>query len=158
MADRPTWLIGRNMSTVTITGVTAGTDGTLTDATGTGVQDIVTKFEEITFNSEPITEEISAASSDKAHTVILQEANSATVRCILQTARRTGESTNNQPDALSHLAATYSILKLTFARSGRTYTLYGCRGAYSETIAKGRSTATLTLLPLDPGQTNPTIT
>ena len=159
MADKPTWLTGRNVSSLTITGATASTsDGSITDATGTGAQTILTKFESLSFNSEPVTEEISAASSTRSHTVILQDANSATVRCIMQTARRTGESTNNAANPLALMFANYDILKLAWGKSGETWTLYGTRGPFSEEIVKGKSVQTITLLPLDSGAANPAIT
>lgn len=157
MADKPTWLTGRNVSALTITGATAGTDGSITDATGTGSQEVLTKFATLVFNSDPSVEEISSSSSTRMHNVILQEANSATLRCIIQTARRTGESTNNVANPLQLMARTYDILKLTFGYAGATWALYGTRGAFSSEFNKGRSEETITLLPIDVGTTNPAV-
>lgn len=157
MADTPTWLIGRDITSITLTGATVGTDGTITDGTGTAIQTCLAKFESMSFESNPITEEISASSATRAHTVILQEANTVTITFITQKAKRTGETTNNVTNPGRTLATNYDLIKAVWVSGGQTWTMYGTRGAFSESFQKGRCTNTLTLLPCDPGTANPVI-
>lgn len=156
MAAVPPWLRGRSVSGIVITGMTAGTDGTLTDATGTGIQTLTTIWEEIDFESNPILEEISSSNASRSNNVLIQENNRVRVSIPMESGLRSGAGANDLANPLGIMAANYDYLKLVFVRGGKTYTFLGLRESYRENLRKGKNVHELTLAMIDPGAANPT--
>jgi hypothetical protein len=151
----PMWLLGKHVTNYVITGQVVGSDGSLTDATTTGVQPLAGKWDQIKLTSAPSNEEISASDSPRQHTVILQEGTRIQHTAIMEKVKGAGAGTNDKANPLEWLASTYDVLKTVYTRGGRTCTLYFVRGEYDETIVKGKSIHSLNGEPCDPGTTNP---
>src|SRR5262245_19965362 len=151
MVAIPTWLTGRRVTAYVITGQTIGVDGTLTDATGAGVQPLAGLWEEIDFTGSPQHEEISAADSPRQHNVILQEGQRLRMSVIMEYGPHAGAGTNDEPNPLAAIAMAYDIFKVVFSRGGMTWTCYFTRGDYDEAIRKGKCLQTLSGVPCDAG-------
>ncbi len=158
MSVIPPWLRGRDVTGFIATGATAGSDGTVTDATVAGIQTISGKWDEIELDNQPTTEEISAADSTRLNEVIIQDGT--TVRCtqIMQRAKGSGEGTNDVANPFASLCVAYDYIKIVFIRGGKTWTGYFLRKGYNERVVRGKSTATFTGGFVDIGGTNPTYT
>lgn len=157
----PVWLQGTGVTVATLTGQVVAADGTLTDAVTTGIQPLVLKWDSIELENSPELEEISAADTTRANNVIIKESTRMRFSCIMQKAIPAGAGANDKALPLQHMALTYSYIKMVLTRGGvaaeDTWTFYGCRGAFSETLSKGKCIQTLSLEMMDPGVANPAI-
>lgn len=148
MAVVPRWVIGRRVTGLSIIPQTEGADGTLSAGT---TASLTGKLDSVRISSNPETAEISAMDAARQSNTILKEATTITVTEILQA---TGASTDN---ALATFATAYDVGQFTLIRAGKTWTFYGRRGEYNESIDKGRATGVLTLSMIDPTASNPTL-
>lgn len=158
MAAIPVWLRGRDVTTATFTGQTVAADGALADATGAGIQNLLTAWEEIDVESNPSLEEISAADSSRQHNVIVQENNRIRFSGLVRKDKGAGQGVNDKAHQMAYLFGTYDYLKVVITRgtiaAEDTWTFTGCRGAFRESIRKGRSTWDAVLEMADPGAAN----
>ena len=156
----PPWLRGRDVTVFTVTGINEASDGTLTDATGTGVQTVLLKFEEWDLDNTPITEEMSSADMVGQHDMIIQERVEMTVQVIMQRAKGANETTNAKDNPLAFLATTYHVLRFDTTFGAHSWAFTGRRGPFNQSGRKGKSTERLRLTPvnLGPGVANPTYT
>lgn len=143
MAQVPLWAIGRHVTVCSLTPQTVGADGTLSDGASTS---LVGSLDGVEFSSNPEVEEISPITTTRANDVLVKDRTEITLVEIL---KHTG--TNILAAAVT--SATY--FKVIITRGAQTWTFYGLRGAYSESLQRGKSTASLTLTMVDPNTTNP---
>jgi hypothetical protein len=158
MAVIPIPALGKQVTAYSVTGQTVGADGTLTDATTTGVQPVLGTWEEIDITMEPETEEISASDASRQHTVVLKEAMRLRATEILQKQKPAGAGANDKAQAWQWIASAYDVLKMTLTQGGDTYVMYFVRGSYERQTRKGKQLGTFTGMPCDPGAVNPTLT
>lgn len=157
MAVVPTWLLGQNVSAFVLTGATVGSDGTLTDATGTGINAMAGLWDEISLEYAPQTEEISAADSVRLNNVLIKKGTRFRCTQIMQKAKASGQAADNAINPLTHIAATYDYVKVVFTRASKTWTGYFLLVGYSESPRAGRSTCEITLEMVDTGAANPAL-
>lgn len=153
----PTWLLGQNVSAFVVTGVTVGSDGTLADATGTGIQAMSGLWDEVSLEYTPQTEEISAADSVRLNNVIVKKASRLRITQLMQKAKASGQASDNAINPLNHIAATYDFAKTVFTRGSKTWTGYWLVAGYEEGLRAGRSTCSITLEMIDTGAANPAL-
>lgn len=144
MPSIPVWLTGRHVTQVTITPQTVGADGTLT--AGTTVS-LVGTLDEVTLDSAPELEEISPMDTVRQNMVLLKDGVRVTFMQLLK---------KNGTNLLAAAANTADVFQYVVTRGAQTYTGYGHRGAYNESMRRGRSTSSLTFEPIDIGTSNPT--
>ena len=137
MAKIPMWLIGRAITTCSLTPCTLGSDGTLTEGTGAT---LIGRLDEVQVASRNTLENISPMDCRQANNVITESDTTFTLTEIMQNA-----SNASVDNVLSLMAYGYDYAKVVLARDGKTYTFYGVVGDYGETIRKGKCTATLSL-------------
>ena len=157
MAIVPQWLVGKHVTGVVITGQMVAADGTLTDATTTGVQPLTTVVDEITMTSAPRIEEISPMTADKENDVILKRRTTMRVACVMEKARA-GLGANEKINPLEWMAVTYDYVKMVFVRAGRTWTFIGPIVGYEEPLRVGRNVNVLEVGMAGIDTTNPAIT
>lgn len=145
MAQLPPWVIGRYVTNMAIYAVTEALDGTLTDGSSAA---LTSKLQSIELASDPETAEVSAMDATVQNMMLLKENNGIVVSEILQRA-------GSAPNVLAAWATSNSVGKFVFSRGGKTWSGYYRRGPYHETFDKGAAVGRLTLLTVDPGQTNP---
>lgn len=158
MALIPQWVTGRSVSVFSITPQVVAADGTLSDGT---VASLVGLWETIGLESNPETEEISAADAARQSTVILKENYSITATLIL----RKGVASGAVNPLRSAIVASdvFKIILTHVSNVGATpgtatWTFYGVRGPYRENFAKGKTAVDVTWTMADPGATNPALT
>lgn len=140
------WRLGKGLTAITITGITVGNDGTITESldvvTGTGTINNVSNSKEIQ------SEEINAVNTDQLHEVPLAKGRSVVVGLI-------ETDTGTSPTPLDDLVEEYSYFKVVYSigtvtNGKRTKTIYGSIGGYAEgTDGRGKQVHTLTLRPID---------
>lgn len=153
----PVWLLGQHVSAYVLTGATVGSDGTLSDATGTGIQAMAGLWDEISLEYTPQTEEISAADAVRLNNVIIKKGTRIRCTQIMQKAKVSGQASDNAINPLNHIAATYDYVKIVFTRASKTWTGYFLIAGYSEDLRASRSLCSLTLEMIDNGAANPAL-
>ncbi len=148
MANIPLWLRGRDIAeggvfSITLQAVNALT-GVLTPS-GSAVS-MIGNWDDIGIDSTPEVEEISSADATRQNDVILKERTEFTITEIL---KRKGTNIL----AAANVSGDYFYVAL--ARGGQAWGFYGLRGAYNESIGKGKSTGRWTLTMVDPATLNP---
>ncbi len=146
MAAITPWLTtGNGPFAVTLTPQTVAADGTLSDGT---LVTLTGTVDDIEFNNDPTNENIKPMSTLRANYVNTSDDPSWTLVEILKS-----NGVNLLP------AANYAsdVFKLVVTRGAQVATYYGRRGPYGERIQNGKSTARLTLQPVDIGSANPAI-
>lgn len=151
MATIPLWLRGRDIPgggtfTITPQSVNAST-GVLSNAAS--ATSMVGHWDDVAIDSTPETEEISSADATRQNDVILKERTEITITEILKRA-----GTN----ILAAAFTGYDYFYVTLTRGGQTWGFYGLRGAYNESISKGKSTGRGVFTMVDPATGNPTYT
>lgn len=145
MPTIPMWLIGRQVTVLTLTAQDVSAAGVLSNNIG-GAKDIKVRLNAISLSMDVETEEINSVVSDRVHNVILANAQRLTLEEIL---------VNDGSSAVSHLAdfaLAFDVGKVIFTRGAKTWTVYGMRGAYSESVnSRGKVVATLELIAVDTG-------
>lgn len=141
MAAIPSWLLGRHVTTITVTGVLADNFGNLTLST-TG--SLTGQLASVKIRSTPTKENISSVDSAIAHNVITEENSSLELEEILRL--------QGSQQVLPFMAANFTYLKVVFSRAGNTYTYWGSRGEFEDGIeSKGKNTCRLNLDQIDIG-------
>lgn len=141
MAAIPSWLLGRHVTTITVTGVLADNFGNLTLST-TG--SLTGQLASVKIRSTPTKENISSVDSAIAHNVITEENSSLELEEILRL--------QGAQQVLPFMAASFSYMKVVFSRAGNTYTYWGSRGEFEDGIeSKGKNTCRLNLDQIDIG-------
>lgn len=141
MAAIPSWLLGRHVTTITITGVLSDNFGNLTLST-TG--SLTGQLASVKIRSTPTKENISSVDSAIAHNVITEENSSLELEEILRL--------QGAQQVLPFMAASFSYMKVVFSRAGNTYTYWGSRGEFEDGIeSKGKNTCRLNLDQIDIG-------
>lgn len=146
MAQVPVWCLGRHVTVCSITPQSVASDGTLSDGSASS---LVGSIDSVSLTSQPETEEVSAMTTTRANNVIIKNATSVTLVEILKSS-----GTNILAAAVTGANGDY--FKVILTRGAQTWTFYGLRGAYSEDLQRGKSTASLTLEMVDPNAANPT--
>lgn len=141
MAGIPSWLLGRHVTTITVTGVLADNFGNLTLST---VGSLTGQLASVKIRSTPTKENISSVDSAIAHNVITEENSSLELEEILRL--------QGAQQVLPFMAANFTYLKVVFSRAGNTYTYWGSRGEFEDGIeSKGKNTCRLNLDQIDIG-------
>ena len=141
MAAIPSWLLGRHVTTITVTGVLADNFGNLTLST-TG--SLTGQLASVKIRSTPTKENISSVDSAIAHNVITEENSSLELEEILRL--------QGTQQVLPFMAANFTYMRVVFSRAGNTYTYWGSRGEFEDGIeSKGKNTCRLSLDQIDIG-------
>lgn len=158
MTSIPTWLRGRDVGSIVLTGQDTSVAGVITDGSSPAAQTVTGSLVSYEANFPPETDEVSPVTTTVANNVIMQENNSFRFTVLLN-----GSGVVNP---LLTLAGTYDVIKAVVTRkrsgatttpSGGTLTFYGCRGECVEGVdSKGRNVTSITLMQVDIGSANPT--
>jgi hypothetical protein len=153
MAAVPNWLIGKHVTAITVAGVTAATDGTLTitAASAGNPQSLAGYIDGIDFTIQNTTENIQSIDQRRANYVITESETSFTLTEIL----KTNDSAGAPKNILAPIGMLYDYALVTLTRGGRTWSFMSVVGSYSESINKGKSTGKIELKMVDPGTSNP---
>ena len=148
MATIPKWLVGRHLTSVVITPVTVGTDGTITDVTASAFT-MTTLTDGLTQSLRPVNEEINPVNATRENFVHIIDGHYLS---FTQIKRNDG----NDPDGLLNLILNYDHFKFAYTEgtsgSAKTVTGYGLRNEHSTGIqGRGKQVATLALDPVDAG-------
>lgn len=146
MPSVPTWLTGKHVSSCSITPQSVASDGTLSDGT---LASLTGTLDEITLESSPELEEISPMDTTRNNNVLIKDSFRVTLVQILK---------SGSANILAAAVTGSSVFKIIITRGIHTWTFYGQRSAYTESIRRGRSTASATFEMVDPGQANPAYT
>lgn len=157
MTAVPTWLRGRDVGSIVLTGQTIAADGTLADGTSPAAQTITGALRAFRLNGNPETSDASPITATVVNNIIEAENNTFEFDILLN-----GSGVIN---ALATLAMSYDVIKavVTRKRSGATttptsgsWTFFGTRGPFGEAVeSRGANQATLTLLQADISSSNP---
>jgi hypothetical protein len=158
MVANPTWLRGRDLSSVVLTGQTEDAAGTYSDGTSPAAQTITGSIVSLELTGSPVQSEASPITTTVENYVIEAENNSLRITILLN-----GIGVINP---LATLWYAYDTIKVVAVRkrtgatttpTAGTWTFYGRRGELSETIdGRGRNIASLVLTQVDIGSANPT--
>lgn len=159
----PPFMRGRDVYAFTFTGVTEADDGTLTDATGAGIQTVLLKWEEFDWDSTPITSEQSASDMPTQHDMIDQDRNEFSVQVKTQRNKGANEGANAKGNPLIALIFAYDVIKVSFSWGGTSgspvnvWNFTGRRGPFNFAGRKSGPTQRLRLsqVNLGPGVANP---
>lgn len=153
MAVTPPYMIGSNVTVITIVGQTVDSNGTMADRTlSEGLSTtLVGQLDEdgIEWNFENDTENIQAMDIRRKNLVVVESGTSITFKEILKKNESSGYA--NTKNVLAAFMANTDVVKCTLTRSGRTLTLYGCITGYTESLNKRKCIGSLTLGPIDAG-------
>ncbi len=152
MVAIPTWLLGRHVTAITITGQTVAADGTL--STSGSARSLVGRLDEITFNQENETEEIQALDKRAKNPVIVSSGSSFTFIEIL----RSNDATVTPTNILADVGQLFDYILVSCTRGGRIWAGYFVIKSYQESIRRGKSTGQLTVETVDVSTANPTYT
>ena len=149
MAKIPTWLLGRHITTITLTPLTVAADGTLTPGTAASLSGYIDGVE---LTGQKTTENIQSIDNIRANYVVTEIETSVTLTEILKTNDTSGTPTNILASAYY---SAFDLALVTLARGGRSYTFYSLMSSYAENINKGKSTGKMDCKMVDPGVANP---
>lgn len=143
----PMWLRGSHFTTITVRPQAVSASGVLSD-TGTLMTFTRNKVN-LSFNIEPMTEEINDDASVWQHNVVLADGYQVSLEVL-------NVNDGTDPDKVYALVNSSDYFKLVFVAgtgaSQRTYTIYGSRGASGiGSQGRGASRSTLTLNSIDTG-------
>ena len=146
MPTIPVWLLGKNVTAVSITGQ-ALTGATLADS-GSAVA-LLAKTQGINHSITPELQEINSMNSTRQNNVILSDGFQFTINCLMV-------NDGTDPAPLRTLVNTFDYLKVVFTKgsggSAETYTAYCVRGAYNEDMqGRGAGICSLVLEAIDAG-------
>lgn len=127
----PNWVIGRTVTTFTLTPAGGGT-----------AQSLAGCWDEVDIDCETETEEISAADAELQNTVILKDA--WRIRCV-----QILKVTTTNP--LAAIWKNTDLLTLDLVHGGNSWSLTLARTGYTENIRKGRSVGIFTAAIVDAG-------
>lgn len=158
MPSAPTWLRGRDVSSVILTGQTEDAAGLFADGSSPAAQTITTSLLSFEPVFSPNQSEAGPITATVDNNIIESENNSFRISILLN-----GSGVVNP---LATLGYTYDTIKLVAVRkrSGATttptnarWTFYGRRGEFGETIdSRGRNVAFMNITQIDIGSANPT--
>lgn len=147
MPQIPRWLTGAGGTiTVTLVRQTVAADGTLADDAA-GSQVLTGDVDSVDVMSDPGMERIDAMTSGEQNNVGIDDGFGYTLVEILK------------DDGVNLLAAAVMAgthFKIVFVRGEQTWTGWGRRGRYDEGVRRGKSVATLNIVPVAVGAANPT--
>jgi hypothetical protein len=155
-ATLPIVAVGRNITVVALTMQAVSAAGLLSDALA--LPTLVGVLDDIQFEDMRTVVPIESITSSYMNEVATERGLSVTLTEIM---RRNETSLTNYNILVRAWANANLYVKLVFSRAGNTYTYYGVKSRYSETLGKEKSTAMLSLLPVSTspgGLANPFIT
>lgn len=147
----PNWLLGRNVTTVTVSPATVAGDGTFSVGAGVSFTGFIDGIE---VNAQNTTENIQSIDQRRANYVITESETSVTLTEIL----KGNDSSATPKNLLAQIAFNGNdIQQFSMNRGGRVFTFLGVVSTYAENINKGKSTGKMELKMVDPGAANPTL-
>lgn len=144
MTAIPVWLTGRHVTACALIPQTVAANGTLSAGASSS---LVGSLDGIEIDSTPEEEEISPMTTTRRNPVNIKEGTRFTVTEILK---------SNGTNLLAAAATAADYFQITLTRGGQSWSAYVKRGAYTESLQRGKSTASLTLETVDISGTNPT--
>lgn len=138
MAAIPNWLVGRHVTTLTLTPLSVDTGGNITEVTASACA-FYGVLNEVNFESRVVTENISPMDSMQENNVVIEYGSTLRLGEIM---KRTGSNLG------AFLAFNYMYVKYVLARGAQSYTGYGVIGNYSEDLTKQRGNANLEIQPI----------
>lgn len=139
MPQIPSWLLGRHVTAISVTGATADALGNLSQGTQKSLQ---TSLQGVRLSVQRRRDEISAVTSPRANNVYADIDSSVILTEIL---KRSGEN------ILVAIARDYDYVYITFSRN-QTWAGYFLVGDYEEAVDnKGRNVGTLSVFQVDDG-------
>lgn len=161
MPTQPPFLTGSGVNgyTLTLVGQSVSASGVLSAITGAaGASRAFTgKLDEnsIQINYDADVENIQAADGILQNFVIIEKGTSLTFNEILM---RNDAAYPNDTNFLARIASACDVVAYTVTRGTRVWAGYGVIQRYDESLNKRKSIGSLTLVPIDPGQANPSYT
>lgn len=150
MATIPLWLLGRGVTAVVITPMVSDANGLLSDS-ALGAQSFTTIADEISYQGSVTTQEISALTSTRRNSVVIEQDDTMVMTHIMRSTA--GE---NLAAAIWVDPALSNFAYFQFSRGGNSVNMYGALTRYEEDVQRGKSVSRLTIKILDtPGTANP---
>jgi len=151
MTAIPTWIRGRDVQSVVLTGQTVAADGTLTNGSSPAAQTVTASLAFVRVSQRPQKDNVSPVTSPRANNVIGEDDSQTEIGLLIN-----GSGVTNP---LATLCAAYDIIKLVFQRkitgastTGDTWTHYASRGDFDEVIdSKTKNLTTLVIDQVDIG-------
>ena len=153
MTVLPNWLLGRNVTALTVAGVTVDGTGTTTTtaSSASNPQNLAGYIDGIELSSQNTTENIASIDQRRANYVITESETSVTLTEIL----KNNDSAGAPRNILAAAYYNYDQALFTMTRGSRTFSFLGVMASYAENINKGKSTGKLEIKMVDPGSANP---
>lgn len=143
MSQLPIFLIGRNVSAVTLTLLAVAADGTLSDSTAYTLTGVI---DEVEYNGQTSLESIPHLTSARDHMVAVQTDDSITLVEVLQAA---SSSAYNLLATAFFSASDYARVAIT--RGSGSWTFTALMESYEETLQRGKTVGRLVLRQTDLG-------
>jgi len=159
VAQIPPYFLGKHTSSLVIAGAVPDAGGVLTDG---ATNAILATTDSVEINDDPDVENVTCLTQTRKNNVIIEGGVSVVITGKLLNAEAStwkdalGVTQTGNP--ITALCAQYDYFRIQLTRAGRTWDGYFLRGPYREQVQKGPVGFTLNLLPVDPGQANPTYT
>lgn len=156
MSTTPAWLLGGHLTSVIVTGITVAADGTLTEASGSGIRTITFKVNSVKNSLSQHIEEISSVNSFPDNEVPIGQGSGIDLELILASAA-------NRND-FADLCNGYSYLKCVFlSGAGANAKTWTHKGPWKDLddgiVSKGKNLARVTVGQMGlVGEANPTYT
>lgn len=145
MAAIRKWLVGKNLTTITIAPCTVAADGVITVGTA---KSLAGRCEGVSIRARAVTDQIMSVDDVIANNVVLYEDYEINIREILT--QKTALSGNNYEPVLPLQYYTADIFKIIAIKGGKTWTVYGIRSQLDDTHeGMGKQTSSMTLLPVN---------
>ena len=139
----PLWLIGRTVTAVAVTPLVADSSGVLS-AASMGLQSFLAVVDEVSYQGQVTTQEISALTASRRNAVPLEQDDTVVVTEISRSAAGSIIAA-----AIWTASDTPDWGLFTFSRGANTITLYGMLSRFEQDVQKGKSVARLTLRLVD---------
>lgn len=140
MATIPNWLLGRHLTSVTLTGQSVDASGNMSAGTA---QPMTTLIENIEFGVDPALVQVNAVNDTVANYMLPLDDYTITITEIIRA---------NATPVLLLFAANYAVGYFVFTRGSNTFAMYCIRGAFADGVKDpGKNTVSLTLRPVGIG-------
>jgi len=133
----PEWLIGRGITTITVT-AQEFSGGVLATPAGQSAVDFFTVVDRIYYEHEVELVDVSPTTSRQRNMVILTTGGTFT---LTENMRRASAGGAHSFNGLALLFHTWDYFRLVFTRAEKTYTFYAVNGGFTEEVGRGKSPA-----------------
>lgn len=136
------WLTGKNLATAMIVPCTVNSAGVITEGTG---KSLLGRCEGLSIRHRTVTDQIMSVDDIIANNVVLYDDYTITIKEILT--QKTGST---YEPALPSLYYTADLFKITIAKGGKQYVIYGIRSEMDDSHeGHGKQTSSMTLVAVN---------